>query len=278
MMREIGDEMQKMTGALLVNNRQGSEVKVLDLCMAPGGYTASALKYNPAAQAIGITLSPDKGGHSVLLKSPRSTVIYHDITMYAKEFGIDEVPEAHPEKSSFNLERPLADQKFDLIFCDGQVLRTHERQAHREQTEANRLTSSQLILSLQHIRHGGTLIMLLHKIEALDTIELLYSFSKFSQIDVFKPVRKHAIRSTFYLIAREVQPGAESAVSAVTMWKRAWWNATFGGKEGTGARRLEFDATYVHKIIDSFGIRFIQLARPVWQIQADALHRADFTK
>lgn len=277
-MQQIGDEMQARTGAFRPNNRSEDGIGILDLCMAPGGYTASALKYNPLAKAIGITLPPDKGGHKVLLDSSRSTVHYHDITMFAREFGVDEVPCTHPGRDSFSLERPFIDQRFDIVICDGQVLRTHERPEYREPTEANRLTSSQLILALQRIRPGGTFIMLLHKIESLDTMELLYRFSQFSDIEVFKPLKKHAIRSTFYLIAKNVQPSSESARMAVGAWKKAWWNATFGGEQGVGAPRLEIDNIHAQGIIDSFGNKFTMLARPVWKIQAGALSRADFTK
>ncbi len=270
--------MQVATGAFSQNNRSEDGIKILDLCMAPGGYTASALKYNPTAKAIGITLPPDTGGHEVLLNSYRSTVIYHDITMFAKEFGTEEIPRTHPGRDSFSLERPFINQRFDFVICDGQVLRTHDRPEYRERTEANRLTSSQLILALQRIRPGGTLIMLLHKIESLDTMELLYLFSQFSNIEVFKPLRKYAIRSTFYLIAKNVQPSVESARVAVSAWKKAWWNATFGGEQGVGARRLEIDDKYAQEIIESFGDKFTTLARPVWKIQADALSRTDFTR
>ncbi|KAE8444544.1 hypothetical protein EG329_014468 [Mollisiaceae sp. DMI_Dod_QoI] len=188
-MQQIGDELQEKTKALTLTNTSSDGIRILDLCMAPGGYTASALKYNPNATAVGITLPPDQGGHQVLLKSPRSSVIYHDITMFASEFGIDQVPATHPEYNSFSKERPFLNQRFDLVFCDGQVLRTHQRPMYRDQHEASRLTLSQLILALQRIRQGGTLIMLLHKIEAWTTIELLYRFSQFASIEVFKPGR-----------------------------------------------------------------------------------------
>lgn len=198
--------------------------------------------------------------------------------MLSKEFGVDEVPVRHPGHASFCAERPFINQRFDLVICDGQVLRTHKRPEYREGTEANRLTSSQLILALQRIRQGGTLIILLHKIEALDTMELLYSFSRFSDIEVFKPIKKHAIRSTFYLIAKNVQPNAEAGRVAVMAWKKAWWSATFGGEEGTGAGRIKIDDEYAQSIIDSFGDKFTSLAKPVWQIQADALSRTDFVR
>jgi hypothetical protein len=58
MMQQIGDELQETTNALNQLADCDEDVKILDLCMAPGGYTASALKYNPGATAFGITLPP----------------------------------------------------------------------------------------------------------------------------------------------------------------------------------------------------------------------------
>ena len=120
--------------------------------------------------------------------------------------------------------------------------------------------------------------MLLHKIEAWDTMELLYLFSLFADIEVFKPVKKHAIRSTFYLVAKNVRPDEEAASVAVGAWRRAWWNATFGGEEGTGAGRIGVDDEYMRSVIDEFGERFAMLAKPVWKIQMDALERSDFVR
>ena len=118
--------------------------------------------------------------------------------------------------------------------------------------------------------------MLLHKIEAWDTIELLHVFSQFSDVEVFKPVKKHAIRSSFYLIAKNVRPGTEGGRAAIASWKKAWWNATFGGKDGVGAPRTEDDDKYVKEVIDSFGSKFTKLAKPVWEIQLNALRKTDF--
>ena len=185
-MQGIDDELQTSTNALTVTSERGEVVKILDPCMAPGGYTASALKYNPSAIACGVTLPFAKGGHKLLLQSSRYSVKFLDITMLASEFGVDEVPFAHPEHASFFRERPYLGQTFHLVFYDGQVLRTHQRAEHREQQEALRLTVSQLILALQRIRPGGTLVILLHKLEAWDTTELLYKFSHFSSIQLFR--------------------------------------------------------------------------------------------
>lgn len=95
MVQEIGDEMQAATNAFRENNRSEHKFIILDLCMAPGGYTTTALKYNPAAVAMGMSLPVDQGGHEGLLKSARSSVLYHDITMFAKEFSVDKIPITH---------------------------------------------------------------------------------------------------------------------------------------------------------------------------------------
>ncbi|SLM35606.1 S-adenosyl-L-methionine-dependent methyltransferase-like [Lasallia pustulata] len=278
MMQGIGDELQASTDALTVTSERGEVVKILDICMAPGGYTASALKYNPAAIACGVTLPLAKGGHKLLLPSSQYSVEFLDITMLASEFGVDEVPSAHPEHDSFSSERPYLGQTFHLVFCDGQVLRTHQRAEHREQHEALRLTVSQLIFALQRIRPGGTLVMLLHKIEAWDTTELLCTFSRFSSLQLFKPEKKHAIRSSFYLVAKNVQPNGDAAKQAVEVWKQAWWRATFGGQNGAGEAKVIPDEGNVQTVLDEFGKALVMLGRPIWDVQANALRKTDFVK
>jgi 23S rRNA U2552 (ribose-2'-O)-methylase RlmE/FtsJ len=272
-MQKIGDEMQDRTHALFPLSNSPGDMSVLDICMAPGGYTASALKYNPGATAFGISLPPNQGGHEVLLPSSMSTIVFLDITMLAKEFGVDSPPLTHPACASFLNERPYFGRTFQLIFCDGQVLRNHERPEYREDYEARRLTVSQLILALQRIRDGGTVIVLLHKIEAWDTLEILYRFSRFSSIQVFKPAKTHAKRSSFYLVARTVQPHSEAAKLAVEAWKQAWWHATFGGEDGTGGPSVMINEEYIRLVLDQFGNKFVELARPIWEIQASALSK-----
>jgi len=212
----------------------------------------------------------------VLLKSPKSNVLFFDITMLAEEFGMKTSPLTHPEHASFLKDRPFSKHKFYLIFCDGQVLRTHERGEHRQNHEARRLTLSQLILALQRIRASGTLIMLLHKIEAWDTVELLYMISQFSSIQVFKPKKKHAIRSSFYLIARNVQPTTAAAKLTVETWKSDWRQATFGGDDGTGAAKDTADEGYIRTVLGDFGTELIELGRPIWDTQANKLSKMPF--
>ena len=46
-------------------------MKVLDICMAPGGYTAAVLRFNPRAKAFAITLPMEQGGHPIHIERNR---------------------------------------------------------------------------------------------------------------------------------------------------------------------------------------------------------------
>jgi hypothetical protein len=137
--------------------------------------------------------------------------------------------------------RPFKYDPGHLVFCDGIVLRTHKRGYHRQDkgTEVTRLISAQLILALTRIKTGGTLVMLLHKLDTWQTANLLYTFSKFSNIKLFKPCNHHKTRSSFYMIAKNVDEKSEHAKSALKSWRENWYKATFGGEEGTGERMEE---------------------------------------
>ncbi|TVY90132.1 hypothetical protein LAWI1_G003994 [Lachnellula willkommii] len=280
MTKQIAEEMQKKTRALTPGDLGIQPFQVLDLCMAPGGFTWGTLENNPDAIAYGITLPPEIGGCKNRFTLSAEYVKFMDVTMLASEFGIGTIPTSHPDRYLFLTERPFVDQRFQLIFCGGAALRTHERSEHRGEFERTRLTTSQLILAMQRIIPGGTMVVLLRRPDAWDIVHLLHQFNSFANIQLFKPYKKHAVRSTFYLVANNVQPEAESAIAALEEWKKSWSRATFGGDEGTGERDPEMDVEAVKKVLDEFGPKLIliELAIPVWKIQARALERQDFTK
>ncbi|MCJ1385358.1 hypothetical protein MMC17_008480 [Xylographa soralifera] len=281
MMRQIAEELHSQSQALSPSVMPGDVVRVLDLCMAPGGYSAAALGVNRGAVIRGISLPTSDGGHNLLLRSNRPAQVeclFLDITMLASEFGVTPVPQEHPERMRFIIDRPYFGLSFQLVFCDGQVLRTHTRPKHRDDFEALRLTFSQLILALQRIATGGTLIMLLHRLDSWDCVQLLYQFSQFAQIQLFKPQRKHALRGSFYLVAKSLQPDHQAAQLAVQQWKEAWWRGTFGGTEGTGLTKQLISPEAMRTILDEFGDKLIELARPAWQIQFEALMKQSFTQ
>ncbi|KAF2433059.1 hypothetical protein EJ08DRAFT_87338 [Tothia fuscella] len=225
MMQGIGNEINERTGAFSSFVHGNESPKFLDLCMAPGGFPQFLLQLNPSAQVCGISLPPSKGGHKLFLdlQDSRITLNFMDITFLYTEM-LDSanilVPSGHPDAGDFIETRPYLSDVFDLVICDGQVLRTHKRAEYRELVEATRLLVSQLVLALQRIRAGGTIVVLLHKLETWSTLQLLYMFSKFSLVQLFKPEKCHAIRSSFYLIAKSVQPQNPHAVKAISTWEK----------------------------------------------------------
>ncbi|KAF2820813.1 hypothetical protein CC86DRAFT_459435 [Ophiobolus disseminans] len=271
MTKQIAEEIQARTNALTPGDLGVHPFRALDLCMAPGGFTWGTLKYNPDATAFGITLPAENGGYKNCLTLPAERVNFIDITMLARECGTDTIPETHPDHALFIAERPFVDERFQLIFCGGAVLRGHERADHRREFERTRLTTSQLVLAMQRIIPGGTMVVLLRKPEACDVVHLLHQFSSCADIQLFKPHKKHAIRSTFYLVAKNVQPEAESAKTALQEWKESWARATFGGDAGTGEHDVDMDAEVVKELLEEFGPKLIGLATPLWEIQAGAL-------
>lgn len=285
-MRKIGDEINTASGGAL--ELPDSKPRVLDLCMAPGGYTASALKHSPHANVCAFTLPTNFGGHKIFhRRDERLKTRFGDITMLYKEFGLTELPLDHPESSNFSDQRLCNEgELFDLVFCDGQALRTHKQYIadYRQQVEAVRLTVSQLVLAMQRMKSGGTLIMLLHDIGSYETIKILSVFDKVADIQLFKPVSAHRKKSSFYLIAQKVQPGLPEAVAAVNEWKMVWKDLTFPALDPHGQRvplnevdeaeRMEA----VHGLLEDFARRVIELGEPIWKMQKEALENAPWTK
>jgi hypothetical protein len=277
MTQEIAVEMHAKTSAPTPGRLGFDTFQSLDLCMAPGGFTWGTLKYNPTAIVYGITLPLGLGGYKNCVPLPIENVKFMDITMLSTEFGTATIPPSHPDHSLFLTKRPFADQRFQLIFCGGAVLQGHERAEYRRNVERTHLTTSQLILGMQRIVPGGTMVVLLKKPEAWSTARLLSQFSSFADIQLCKPKKKHAERSTFYLVAKNVRSESESAKDALEEWKRSWVRATFGG-DGTIGQEDEVDDETVSGVLEEFGGEFVELATSVWETQASALERQDLSK
>ena len=285
-------------------------LQVLNLCMAPGGFTKEMLTSNETAYISGISLLPKDGGHCMEEKSleglnHRFQIQWLDITMLAEEFGVHDIdiPEDHPEKSEFCFDRPYRGERFDLVLADGVVLKNHERSAYRTRNvEAIRLDCSELVIAMQRVKPGGCIIILLHQIDAWRTAELLRDFEQFAFVDVCKPAQVYEDRSSFYLIAKDIQPVSTEALSAISKWKETWKSLTFGFMRASGAtveqpsipatpqmetnvsdslERLDLNerepdsATQegVKSLLDNFGGRLLELGHVIWQTQTRGLQR-----
>ncbi|KAL7934064.1 hypothetical protein V8C35DRAFT_45588 [Trichoderma chlorosporum] len=277
MMKGIASEMNQATGALRVYVTRPGKPRMLDFCTAPGGFLESAMRANPGAEAMAFSLPPTQGGHEVIMPLGSAvTFKYADITMFAGDMGYTDIPGDHPDAASFVLEPSIDhERRFHLIFCDGQVLRTHVRAAYLEQWEARRLTATQLAIGLEHVSLGGTMVVLLHKLEAVDTVSLVYTFSRFSSIKLFKPRSAHAKRSSFYMVATDVQSNSPRAREAIEYWKQLWRVLTFGSDEER-RQKLSEGHTDERELVEQFGPDLVRLGKGIWEIQARALEKAPF--
>ncbi|EME81209.1 uncharacterized protein MYCFIDRAFT_47158 [Pseudocercospora fijiensis CIRAD86] len=280
LMKHVGHQLQGATNAFTIGKKpSGTDCPhILDMCAAPGGFLLAALEQNPGSQALAFSLPTQAGGHKMLL-GPRTsaTITWADITMFAADMGVEDIPGSHPDHNNFLPRQLQDDQKFDLVMCDGQVLRTHSRAEYREQRETRRLSNTQLALGLEHINPGGTMIILLHKPEIWPTLHLLFEFSKFAEIQLFKPPKAHAKRSSFYLVATGIRTEMPEFHHLVAELKHVWKVATFGTDEEYSAAVRETDVG-IENVLDQFGDRLIELATPLWKIQEQRLREASFNR
>ncbi|KAI0999989.1 hypothetical protein K3495_g8208 [Podosphaera aphanis] len=279
MMRQIGDELHKNTSALTPDSLGNEGIQVLDICMASGGFSSTVLKVYDNARICGITLPRSQNGYDILLPNwkndPRLVVYFGDITMLVTEMGGVAIPPGHPDAANFLTDRPFCGKKFDLIFCDGQVLRTHPRPDYREMREPWRLITSQLVLALTRVKTNGTLVMLLHNLDTWETLSLVYTLNKFSSIMLFKPGKCYAKKSSFYVVAKKIQTQGPEINAAIEIWKKEWQVATFGTESEYNEFRRRNDHL-TSDVLRDFGDKVISLAEPIWRIQSSALNKASF--
>lgn len=296
---KIGVELNHRTGCMNVYDQPSRKAKpplafpqILDLCMAPGGFSHTALAANENATVCAVTLDPKMGGHDVMLRHGDFTGELHlefmDVTMLAGEMGVTEyeIPLEHPEARKLNYSRIFEDvDEFDLVFCGGTPTRNHRqhRAPYRDYVEGLRLSVSQLVIALNHIREGGTIVMLMHRAETWTTCQLMYMLSKFSNIRPFKPRCAHRTKSSFYLVATEVKPDSAEAKDAVRRWKAIWKRFTLypeGLHDITIAELEDTDIAGepVEVVLRKFGAQYVNKSRTIWLEQGEALKNAPWMK
>lgn len=286
---EIGQEMDENTSVITFAAADGDQSpRVLDIGMAPGGFTQTVLRKHRDARIRGITLPSDMGGLRIMLPGWRNNlkirIEFADVTMLVNEMGLGRpatfIPTRHPNTATFSSKRLFGDEIFDLVFCGATGATTRRACAgaeHHEPHKRLRLATSQLVFALQRLRNQGSLVLVMHKPESFDTAEIIRTFTKCSSVRLFKSKTKHAITSSFYMVAREVDTRSEEMQSAVVKWKEQWENAMCQSGEAlpTCPRASE---DQVREMLAEFGPQLIDLATPLWKIQADALRASPFLK
>lgn len=109
-------------------------------------------------------------------------------------------------------------------------------------------------------------------------MDVLHTFNNFSTVQLFKPTKAHAKKSSFYMLASNIQAEHPEAVKAIAYWKNAWKVATFGSDEEHMQLDSCRDGAWANKMMDEFGPVLISLGKKVWDTQAQALTKAPFIK
>ena len=105
---------------------------------------------------------------------------------------LKEIPETR--QGRYDLKGPFQTAKYRLVLCDGsnndQHLENQRLDPDQEKhSERLRLMAAQLILSLNRVESEGTLVILLFIIKDPDIVRLLRLFSRFSDMNIFKPMK-----------------------------------------------------------------------------------------
>ncbi|KAK7727562.1 hypothetical protein SLS53_003885 [Cytospora paraplurivora] len=276
MMQRVGAKMQDATGVFTLSSKRPS---MLALGCAPGGFVETALKVNRDVQIIGITLPAKDNGVECLVKHRRLRLIEADVTMLGADLGITEadIPPEHPDAKNFLPRQIRPRQQFDLVTCEGGVLRTHQVASYREHREAARLKTSQLAIALARVKPGGSMVVLMHRAESRNSLYLFHIFSKFGKVCLFKPDFEHQHRSSFYMIVTNIQSQDEAAQRAVKQWTSEWKAATFCTEEEY-REWLRSNTVDLNELLEEFGKEWVELSREVWNLQIKGLQRKSFTK
>ncbi|KAF7169361.1 hypothetical protein CNMCM5623_002124 [Aspergillus felis] len=104
MTQGIGDALASATG---IYHLDCSHPTILDLCMAPGGFSSTSKNHLPNSVIDAVTLHPDEGGYQVMAKGIFRDIVYADITMFAQEMAPGSaIPAGHPDLTKFESPRP----------------------------------------------------------------------------------------------------------------------------------------------------------------------------
>ncbi|CAG8297604.1 unnamed protein product [Penicillium nalgiovense] len=271
-------EFDKATNTFKVQRVNPTPPAILDMCMVPGALLQIALERNPGARALAFSLPVSCGGYKSNVASNLNTKrVFLNLTMLAADMDVDQIPEGHEDAENFLPRQFEEGRLFDLVVCDGQVLREHSSAPYGENREARRMAITQLALGLQHLRPGGTMIALLHRFETWNTVNLIWKFHKISSVRLFKPKSCYTKRSTFYMVATNVESQRPEAIEAVKLWKSIWRIATFGSDEEYGKVILNEESS-VETLLEDFAPELVKLDKTIWKTEADSLAKVPFMK
>lgn len=269
-MKKIMREIDNHTGCIPFRR-----LDFLDLGCCPGGFSSYILTKNRKARGIGVSLPVEEGGHESMLENefqPRFDLYFADITSF--QLG----PSTIDHERFWSLPTPISSGRFDLVIVDGHQLRTQVSE-YAAPWDIDRLLISQIIIALQTVRPGGTIIIKLTHPESIMTAKVLFLLESLSKrLSTYKPRTMHTKRGSFYAVARGLGKGAQGALlpQMLQALRRVWVEITSGGDEGKGRFLLWEDLDFAITIDDLEGTYLywlIDLGRDVWKVQGHALKK-----
>ncbi len=258
---------------------------------APGGFSSYILQKVRSASGVGISLPERMGGHPFLLENhlrSRYTHLQEDI------LGYDSSP-VLPSKVNDRPRRRLRDTligHFLIVILDGHALRTYQhpsittldadadllKAAHGSYRD--RLLIAQLIIALESVAPGGTIVMRLSHIECFPAAQLLYLLDNISdEVVLHKPQTMHTTRGTSYVIAKGVfcSKQASKREQYLLGLQTVWSQLQQGGPhEGVGRMLVDGDLDFIasaEAILENYVDRLVELGRQTWWTQAEGLRR-----
>jgi hypothetical protein len=219
---------------------------------------------------LGISLDTADGGHQYLLEGrlkSRHDLYYANLTLY--QLGPTRIPQKGLKVIPFDIRNRM----FDLAMLDGHQLRT---QRSATPWDGHRLAVSQIILALQAVKVGGTVVVKFSRPELHYTARILYLLDYLSErLSTCKPRSIHASRGTFYGVAQGIGGGVDAGKlpAILESFKKLWVELTYGG-EGLGRHIQDVDLDFIISVDDlteTYLDRLIELGRDVWEVQAYAL-------
>ena len=252
---------------------------------SPGGFSSYVLGKNKSARGFGISLPESQGGHKFLLEDAymsRYELIEKDIL----EYDLGPLNSA----GTFDTSRKFPGKflgRFPLVFMDAHPLRTYHHPRLTELTQdewgaahkayRSSLPIAELIIGLESVTPGGTIITRLSHVECFPAAPFLYLLDQLSEkLVLHKPRTMHANRGTCYVVAKGVGGVRRAKTRQLYLagLRKLLVELRQGGPDGCGRMIVPGDLDFIvteDKILDEYLDRLIKLSRGVWATQVEGL-------
>ncbi|TBU41153.1 hypothetical protein BD309DRAFT_965875 [Dichomitus squalens] len=281
MMKKVMQEIDLASGCI----SPLKPIEFLDVGCSSGGLSSYVLRKNRHARGTGISLPAVQGGHIFLLEEsflPRYEFIEKDILAYdISPFRSDSTTVSSQRLPGRFLRR------FSLVLLGESASRTYHHPVEPAPEDRktvygayrDSLLITQLIIGLETVCPGGTIVMRLSHVECWPSAILLYLLDHLSdKLTVHKPRTMHASRGTCFVIAKGAcgMQHAKARQQYLSGLRELLVQLRSGGRGGRGRMILPGDLDFVataETILTEYLDRLVELGRGVWSTQVQGLDR-----